>query len=190
MTESTQTSGPIEFIVRTSRDTGRFIIGYVILSAFSIYSLYQVDPLWGGLGLATIFGFAILMSQDHVKDDNESGFEDLATWKQWLIGGAMFIYVNTTILFSGAIGGALIRQGLVPVAILFALLYPAWDKAMIQRGIPLSVGGIVVDLIFILIFISGLSSTARNLISNSLNNPIVTFTDSFRIGKNRNKRLN
>ncbi|MFC7080990.1 hypothetical protein [Halorussus caseinilyticus] len=190
MTESTQTSGPIEFIVRTSRDTGRFIIGYVILSAFSLYSLYQVGPLWGGLGLATIFGFAILMSQDYVENENEGDFEDLALWKQLLIGGTMFIYVNATILFSGAIGGALIRQGLVPVALLFALLYPAWDKAMIQRGIPLSVGGLAVDLIFILLFISGLSSAAREMISSSLNNPIVTFTDSFHIGKKRSKRLN
>lgn len=191
MAESTQMSGPIEFITRTIRDTSRFMIGYVVLSSLSIYSLYKVDPLWGGLGLSSVFGFAILMSQDYLRNDNENTFDELATWKQLLIGGAMFIYVNATILFSGAVGGAFIQQGLVPHAIAFALLYPAWDKAMTERGLPFSVGGLFVDIIVVVLLISGLSSTARRLISSSLTNPVVTFKDSFHhIGKNRSKRLN
>lgn len=190
MTESTQTSNPIEFITQTIRNTGRFIFGYIILSVLSIYALYRVDPLWGGLGLSTIFGFAILMSQDYVQNGNENDFDDWATWKKWLIGGAMVIYVNATILFSGVIGGVLTQQGLVPHAIAFALLYPAWDKAMTQRGIPLSVGGLFVDMIVIFILISGLSSAARKAISSSLTNPVVTLKDSFPMKKKRNKRLN
>lgn len=188
MTESTQASGPVEFIARTLINTGRFTFGYVVLSAISIYSLYQVDPLWGGLGLSTVFGFAIIMSQDY--DENEGNFESLAAWKKLLIGGTMWIYVNATILFSGVVGGILVQQGLVPHAIAFALLYPAWDKAMTKNNIPLSVGGLVANLVFVFIFISGISSAARAVISSSLTNPVLTVKDSFEIQKKRRKRLN
>lgn len=191
MTESTQSRNPVEFLILTIRDTGRFTIGYAILTAISLYSLYKIDPLWGGLGLATAFGFGLLMSQDSMHNENESEFEELATWKQLLIIVGTFIYVNATVLTSGIIGGALIMQGLVPYAIAFALLYPVWDNTTAKSGIPLSVGGIFASLILLLIFMRGISSAARNMISSSLHNPLLTFQTSFQqIGKRRSRRLN
>lgn len=191
MTESTQSRNPIEFLILTIRDTGRFTFGYAVLTAISLYSLYEIDPLWGGLGLATAFGFGLLMSQDHMHNENEGEFEDLATWKQLLISVGTLIYVNATVLISGIVGGALIMQGFVPYAIAFALLYPIWDNTTAKRGIPLSVGGIFASLILLLIFMSGISGAAKNMMSSSFNNPLLTFRTSFQqIGKRRSRRLN
>lgn len=191
MSESTQSKTPVEFLYLTIRDTSRFTIGYAFLTSISIYALYKVDPLWGGLGLATTFGFGILMSQNHIHNENENEFDELATWKQLLLVGGTLLYINATILASGIVGGALIIQGFVPHAIAFALLYPVWEKVTTRKTIPLSVGGFLAALILLLIIMSGISSAARTVISSSLNNPLIMFRTSFRqIGKNRSRRLN
>lgn len=98
-------------------------------------------PSFIHLLFASIFGISVYQSQIFLKEQELHAADPLPNGTEILVLTTALLYYNI-LLFIGLEGGVFVTGLDSPsFALMFALLYPAWDIRTTKQALPLSVGG-------------------------------------------------
>jgi|GEM_PF-6544256 len=141
----TQVPNPL---VLTAATLSGIAAGFLVVGGLALPSLVyfsQLNPDILSFGVIATITYAIAASQNVLGRDTDED-QDLST-AMWVIATALsIIHYNAVVWVAAIIGMSLTTSATPVIALIAVLVYVFWDIETRSRGIPLSVGGVIVFL--------------------------------------------
>lgn len=113
-----------------------------LLTSPIMFALLTDDATMAGLGFLSLLSWGIYLGQEVVLGESHEEPE------MGLIGKSMLmllsiVYYNLVLAVAVVISSAVIIAGFPVLGAIIALVYPAYDMGIIEKGLPLSIAGVL-----------------------------------------------